>query len=273
MQQIKLNNGVTIPQLGLGTFRAKDNEAYESVLHALKSGYRHIDTASIYGNEEQVGKAIKDSGIPREDIFVTTKLFNSDQGYLKAKKALKRSLQRLDLDYVDLYLIHWPQSYELTADSYQAMEEMYLDGLTRAIGVSNFNFHHLEHLFETAEIIPQVNQVETHVFVQNHKLQEFCMKNGIYLEAYAPVASHEIERVLENETLSEIANKYNKSNPQIAIKYLLERDIIVIPKSVTPKRIEENIDLFDFSLMDEEIEKIDGLNRGRKLFPDPDNIG
>ncbi len=273
MRQIKLNNGVQIPQIGLGTFRAKDNEAYEATLHALKSGYRHIDTASIYGNEEQVGQAIKDSNIAREDIFVTTKLFHDDQGYLKAKRAIERSLKRLGLDYVDLYLIHWPLSYQLTADSYQALEELYLEGKTRSIGVSNFNFHHLEHLFETAEIIPQVNQVETHIFVQNHKLQEFCMKNGIYLEAYAPVASHEIDRVLENETLGEIAKKHGKTNPQIAIKYLLERDFIVIPKSVNPGRIEENIDLFEFSLSDEDIDTINGLNRGRKFFPDPDNIG
>jgi len=272
MNHIKLNNGVTIPQLGLGTFRAKEKEAYEAVLHALKQGYRHIDTASIYGNEEEVGQAIKDAGIPREEIFVTTKLFNSDQGYLSAKKAFMKSLDRLDLEYVDLYLIHWPQTYELSADSWQALEELYLDGYTRAIGVSNFNFHHLEHLFETAEIIPQVNQIESHVYLQNHKLQEFCMKNGIYLEAYAPLASHEIKKLLENETMQKIADKHGKTIPQVAIRYHLERDIIVIPKSVTPKRIDENFDVFDFELSEEETQEINKLNRGRKFFPDPDNI-
>ncbi len=272
MNHIKLNNGVTIPQLGLGTFRAKEKEAYEAVLHALKQGYRHIDTASIYGNEEEVGQAIKDAGIPREEIFVTTKLFNSDQGYLSAKKAFMKSLDRLDLEYVDLYLIHWPQTYELSADSWQALEELYLDGYTRAIGVSNFNFHHLEHLFETAEIIPQVNQIESHVYLQNHKLQEFCMKNGIYLEAYAPLASHEIKKLLENETMQKIADKHGKTVPQVAIRYHLERDIIVIPKSVTPKRIDENFDVFDFELSEEETQEINKLNRGRKFFPDPDNI-
>ncbi len=272
MNHIKLNNGVSIPQIGLGTFRAKEKEAYEATLHALKKGYRHIDTASIYGNEEEVGQAIKDSNIPREELFVTTKLFNSDQGYLKAKRAFMKSLNALGLDYVDLYLIHWPQSYELTADSYQALEELYLDGYTRSIGVSNFNFHHLEHLFETAEIIPQVNQVECHVYLQHHKLQEFCMKNGIYLQAYAPLASHEINKLLENETMQKIAKKYDKSVPQIALKYLLDRDIIVIPKSVTPNRIEENIDLFDVELTEEEYKEINKLNRGRKFFPDPDNI-
>ena len=272
MNHVKLNNGVTIPQLGLGTFRAKEKEAYEAVLHALKQGYRHIDTASIYGNEEEVGQAIKDSGIPREEIFVTTKLFNSDQGYLSAKKAFMKSLDRLGLEYVDLYLIHWPQTYELSADSWQALEELYLDGYTRSIGVSNFNFHHLEHLFETAEIIPQVNQVESHVYLQNHKLHEFCMKNGIYLEAYAPLASHEIKKLLENETMQKIADKHGKTIPQVAIRYQLERDIIVIPKSVTPKRIDENFDVFDFELSEEDTQEINKLNRGRKFFPDPDNI-
>ncbi len=272
MKTAKLNNGVTIPLLGLGTFRAQEKEAYNAVLHALKNGYRHIDTAAVYGNEEEVGQAIKDSGIPREELFITTKLANPDQGYLSTKKALRKSLERLGLDYVDLYLIHWPKSYELTADSYQAMEELYLDGYTRSIGVSNFNFHHLEHLFETAEIIPQVNQVESHIYLQNKKLQEFCMKNGIYLEAYAPLASHEISKLLENEKMQAIAKAHGKSVAQVALRYQLERDIIVIPKSVTPKRIDENLDVFDFELTDEEFETISNLDRGRKFFPEPDNF-
>ncbi len=270
--KIKLNNGITIPQIGLGTFRAQDNDAYEAVTHALKVGYRHIDTASIYGNEAQVGKAIKDSDVPREDIFVTTKLFQTDQGYLATKKALKDSLKRLGLDYVDLYLIHWPTTYEKVADSYQALEELYLDGLTRAIGVSNFNFHHLEHLLKTAEIMPQVNQIENHIYLQNFKLHEFCRKHNIYLEAYAPLCSHEIDHLLKDETLAKIAKKHHKTIPQIALRFQLERGIIILPKSITPKRIEDNLNILDFELDDEDMEAIYKLNRGRKYFPEPDNI-
>ncbi|MFP4078383.1 MAG: aldo/keto reductase [Candidatus Izemoplasmataceae bacterium] len=268
-----LNNGVKIPAVGLGTFRAKENEAYEAVLHALKNGYRHIDTAAIYGNEEQVGKAIRDSGVPRDELFITTKLWNNDQGYLRTKEAMKESLERLGLEYVDLYLIHWPSDYALIADTWLAMEELYLDGFTRAIGVSNFNFHHLEHLLKTAEIIPQVNQVETNVHVQNYKLQEFCMKNGIHLEAYAPLMSHHIKDLLEIKELKKIAKKHGKTIPQVALRFLLQRAIIIIPKSVTPKRIDENLDLFDFELDKEDMKTIFTLNKGKKNFPDPDNIG
>ncbi len=267
-----LNNGQKIPAIGLGTFRAEEKDAYEAVLHALKNGYRHIDTAAIYQNEEAVGRAIKDSGVPREDLFITTKLWNGEQGYLSAKRALKKSLERLGLEYVDLYLIHWPKTYQKTADSYQALEEAYRDGLARNIGVSNFLIHHLEHLFDTAEIMPQVNQVETHVMLQNEILQEFCMKHGIYLEAYAPLMSHHIQELLENETLQGIAKKHDATIAQVAIKYLLDRDIIVLPKSVTPKRIDENFASLNLTLDDEDREKLRKLNRGRKLFPEPDNI-
>ncbi len=270
--KFRLNNGVEIPAIGLGTFRSKDEDAYKAVLHALKNGYRHIDTAMVYGNESDVGRAIKDSNIPREEIFVTTKLWNGDQGYLSTKRALKRSLERLKLEYVDLYLIHWPKDYQKTADSYQALEELYKDGFTRAIGVSNFNFHHLEHLFDTAEIMPQVNQVECHVKVQNIKLQDFCMKHGIHLEAYAPMMSHHIDELLEVEVLQNIAKKHQASVPQIAIKYLIQRDIIAIPKSTTPKRIDENLKALAIQLDDEDMEAIRKLNSGRKSFPDPDNI-
>ncbi len=267
-----LNNGIEIPAVGLGTFRSKDDDAYQAVLHALKNGYRHIDTAAIYQNEEEVGRAIKDSGVPREDIFVTTKLWNSDQGYLSAKKALKKSLERLQLEYIDLYLIHWPKTYEKAADTYQAMEEMYKEGFIRSIGVSNFNFHHLEHLFETAEIMPVVNQVECHIQYQNTKLHEFCMKHGIYLEAYAPLMSHHIKELLEDDTLKEIAKKHDATSTQIALRYLLDRDIIILPKSVTPSRIDENLKVLELELDDEDREALRKLNKGRRLFPEPDNI-
>lgn len=267
-----LNNGVAIPAIGLGTFRAKDTEAYEAVLHALKVGYRHIDTAAIYQNEEDVGKAIKDSGVPREDIFVTSKLWPTELGFLSAKKAFFKTLERLGLDYLDLYLIHWPGAYEKNADAYQAMEDLYDEGYIRAIGVSNFSFHHLEHLFETARIMPQVNQVETHLRLQNHKLHDFCMKHGIYLEAYAPLMSHFVHELLAEELLQDVAKKHQKTAGQVALKYLYDRDIIIIPKSSNPKRIEENLAIEDFTLDEDDVAKLTKLQKARKYFPDPDNF-
>ncbi len=272
MKKVTLNNGVEMPALGLGTFRSKDENAYNAVLHAIKSGYRLIDTAAIYGNEEEVGRAIRDSGVKREDLFITTKLWWADHGYLSAKKALKKSLKRLGLDYVDLYLIHWPKDYSDNKDSYQAMEDLYFEGYTRAIGVSNFSFHHLEHLLEDAEIVPQVNQVETHLYLQNYKLQEFCMKRGIYLEAYAPLMSNEIKTLLQDETVSKIAKKHGKTNPQIALRFLNQREIVAIPKSENAQRIEENFAIFDFELDDEDMKELFSLNKAKKTFPDPDNF-
>ena len=272
MKNIVLNNGVSIPVIGLGTFRAKENEAYDAVFHALKVGYRHIDTAMIYQNEAEVGKAIKDSKIPREELFITSKLWNTDQGYEEALKAYQKSCEELGLDYLDLYLIHWPKSYEKSAASWKALETLYKEGKVKAIGVSNFNFHHLEHLFETAEITPAVNQIENHLYVQNQKLYDFCMENGIYLEGFAPLMSHEIHRLIENEVLIEMAKSKKCTIAQIALKYQIDRDIIIIPKSSNPKRIEENIDVFDISFTEEEFEILKKLNNGRKFFPDPDNI-
>jgi Aldo/keto reductases, related to diketogulonate reductase len=272
LKDITLHNGVKIPAIGLGTFRAKENDAYEATLHALKVGYRHIDTAAIYDNEEEVGRAIKDSNVPRDEIFVTSKLWNTEQGYESAKAAYQASLDRLGLDYLDLYLIHWPKTYEKAAATWKAFEELYEAKKVRAIGVSNFLFHHIEHLLETAKIVPMVNQVETHLFVQNKKLYDFCMGLGIYLEGYAPLASHEIEKLLANETLQAMAEAKGCTIPQIALKYQLDRDIIIIPKSKTPSRIEENLNLSDITFTEEEREALAGLNNGRKFFPDPDNI-
>ncbi len=270
--EFTLNNGVVIPAVGLGTFRSRGDEVYDAVLSALKTGYRHIDTAAAYGNEEEVGRAIKDSGVPREEVFVTTKLWLEDHGYMSARRALRRSLGRLGLDYVDLYLIHWPRSYQENADTYKAFESLYREGYTRAIGVSNFNFHHLEHLLKTAEITPQVNQYETHVFLQNPNLQSYCMKNGIFLEAYAPILSKNVKDLLEDETLVGIAENHDKTPVQIALRYLYEREIIAIPKSASATRQKENFDIFDFSLSDDDYQTIRGMNRGRKTFPDPDNF-
>lgn len=272
MKTIQLNNGVMIPVVGLGTFRAKENEAYEAVKHALNVGYRHIDTAAIYRNEHEVGQAIKDSGIPREEIFVTSKLWNDDQGYESAKRAFQKTLDELGLDYLDLYLIHWPKTYQKAAESWKALEELYHDGKIRAIGVSNFTFHHLEHLYVTAEVIPAVNQVEMHVGIQHEKLRAFCAENEIYLEAYAPLMSHEIKNLLDNETLKKIASAKGVSVPQVALKYLVDLDVIILPKSINPKRIEENLNIFNISFTSEEMTLLKSLNSGRKYFPDPDNI-
>ncbi len=272
MEFVTLNNGIKMPIVGLGTFRSESEDAYQAVLAALKAGYRHIDTAAVYGNEEAVGKAIKDSGIPREELFITTKLWNTDQGYDSALQAFDVSLGKLELDYVDLYLIHWFKGYENSLNSYRALEELYRQGKVKAIGVSNYNIHHLQHLLEHAKIKPMVNQVETHIYLQNHFLNDFCKQNGIQLEAYAPLLSKGINELLENETLNEIAKKYNKTVVQVNLRWFVDRGIVVIPKSVTPKRIESNYDIFDFQLDDEDLQAIRKLNRGRKFFPEFDNV-
>ncbi len=267
-----LNNGVHIPAVGLGTWRSSSDDAYTATMTALKAGYRHIDTAFIYGNEEAVGRAIKDSNIPREELFITTKLWNTDQGYDATKKAFMVSLNNLGLDYIDLYLIHWFKGYEQAVASYKAMEELYAEGLIKAIGVSNYNVHHLMNILEHCDVVPAVNQVETHVKLQNHFLQDYCQKNGILLEAYAPLMSSKIDELLQNETMAFIAKKHNKTIPQVAIRWFIERGMIVIPKSITPSRIVANYDVFDFSLDEDDMLQIRGLNKGTKLFPEFDNV-
>ena len=272
MINVKLNNGIEIPIVGLGTFRSKSEDVYQAVLDALEAGYRHIDTAMIYGNEEAIGKAIKDSKIPRKELFITTKLWNSDQGYESAKAALELSLKNLDLDYIDLYLIHWFKGYELASESYRAMEEKYNEGKIRALGVSNFNVHHIMNLLDNCTVKPTVNQVETHVALQNEFLQEYCESVGIKLEAYAPLMSHNISDLLSDETMKRIADKYNKTIPQIAIRWLVTRGIILIPKSTKKARIEENFNVFDFELNSEDMADIRKLNDARKMFPEFDNV-
>ncbi|MFW5794362.1 MAG: aldo/keto reductase [Bacillota bacterium] len=272
MKKEKLHNKHLIPIIGLGTFRSKEEDAYNAVLSAIETGYRHIDTAAAYGNEKAVGRAIKDSKVKREDLFITTKLWNTDQGYESTIKAFNDSLEKLGLEYVDLYLIHWFKGYKNSLETWKAFEELYEEGKIKAIGVSNYNVHHLQHLIDNAKIKPMVNQVETHIELQNQFLHNFCKENDIQLEAYAPLMSHNIKDLLENETMKKIANKYKKTIPQIAIKWLTERDIVVIPKSVNPKRIKENFDIFDFSINEDDMEEIRKLNKGRKMFPEFDNV-
>lgn len=272
MKTAILHNGVTIPLVGLGTWKSKDEDAYNAVLCAIKEGYTHIDTAAIYGNEEAVGRAIKDSGVDRETLFVTTKVWNTKQGYQSTIDACEDSLQKLELEYVDLYLIHWFKGYENSLETYRAMEYLYEQGKVKAIGVSNYNVHHIQHLLNHAKIPPMVNQVETHVTLQNEFLRSFCEEHNIQLEAYAPLMSSQINELLEMEILQKIAKKHQKSVPQIAIRWLIERQIVVIPKSITPSRIKSNFDVFDFTLDQEDLEQIKTLNRGNKMFPEMDNV-
>lgn len=272
MKTITLYNGVNIPIIGLGTWKSREDDAYQAVLHALKVGYRHIDTAMIYGNEKQVGQAIKDSGIPREDIFITTKLWNSDQGYEAAIRACEKSLENLGVDYIDLYLIHWFKDHTRDLESWKALETLYEQKKVRAIGVSNHNVHHIQYLIDHAKIKPMINQVETHVELPNHYLETYCRNQGIYLEAYAPLMSSDIQTMLNNELLNALAKKYSKTVPQIVLRWFIQREIIALPKSVTPTRITQNNDLYDFELSQEDMDQIRTLETGKKRFPEMDNV-
>lgn len=277
MNKITLRNGVTIPCVGFGTWQVNDgDEAYNSVLHALRSGYTHIDTAAAYGNEESVGRAIKDSGIPREKLFITTKLWNDIRGYEETIEAFNESLKKLGLDYIDLYLIHWPnpvkyrENYiEMNRVSYKAMEDLYKQGKIRAIGVSNFLVHHLEELMEACEIIPMVNQIRLFPGLRQDEVIEYCKKYDIKIEAYSPFGTG---KIFDVEELKILANKYNKSVAQICLRYSLEKGYIPLPKSVTPSRIESNIDIFDFSLDKEDLKLLDNLPNYVSPLKDIDNI-
>ncbi|MGL4335285.1 MAG: aldo/keto reductase [Turicibacter sp.] len=263
-----LNNGVEMPILGFGTFKVEDgNTTVEAVKTALEFGYRHIDTAAIYGNEVSVGQGIKASGISREEIFVTSKVWNAFQGYEKTLKAFDKTLSDLGLEYLDLYLIHWPKS--LNIETWKAMEELYEAGKIRAIGVSNFKEHHLEALMAEARIVPMVNQVELHPQLAQPELLAFCEKHQIAVEAWGPLMQGQI---FEIELMKELASKYNKSISQVALRWNLQRGVIVIPKSIKAHRIAENFDVFDFEISKEDMERIATLNTGVRIGPDPDTI-
>ncbi|MEM7572665.1 MAG: aldo/keto reductase [Bacteroidota bacterium] len=264
-----LANGLQIPQLGLGVLKARNGgEVEQAVLHALDSGYRLIDTAAIYGNESGVGSAIKQSRLDRSEIFITSKVWNSDQGYKQTLAAFERSLENLQTDYLDLYLIHWPVAGKFQ-DSWKALEELYRAGKVRAIGVSNFQVHHLETLLETAEIVPMVNQVELHPYLQQPQLQAFAQAKGIQLEAWRPIM---MGAVLDIPELVAIGQAHGKSAVQVSLRWLIQEGVVVIPKSVTLKRIIENAKVFDFELSEQEMSIIRGLNRQERLGPDPDNF-
>lgn len=265
---IILNNGVEMPQLGYGVWQVPDDEAERAVATALEAGYRSIDTAAIYGNEEGTGKAVAASGIARKDLFVTTKLWNSDQGYDATLRAFDTSLEKLGLEYIDLYLIHWPlPSRGKYIDTFKAFEKIYADGRAKAIGVSNFYPEHLEKLIDATSVIPAVNQIELHPQLQQHAAREYHAEQGIATEAWSPLGQG--RGLLEVPAIIAIAQKHGRTPAQIVLRWHIQLGNVVIPKSVTPSRIKENIEVFDFSLDTEDIAALTALNEDRRLGPDP----
>ncbi|MGM0837860.1 MAG: aldo/keto reductase [Bacillota bacterium] len=258
-----------MPWFGLGVFKVEEGQEVESsVKMAIQAGYRSIDTAAIYKNEDGVGKAIKEAGVPREELFITTKVWNADQGYESTLAAFEASMEKLGLEYLDLYLVHWPVKGKYV-DTWRALEKLYADGKVRAIGVSNFHIHHLQDILEVAEVKPMVNQVEYHPKISQVELLNFCKENGIQMEAWSPLMQGEL---LQNEVLMELAEKYDKSVAQIILRWDLQNGVVTIPKSVKEHRIKENADIFDFEITDEDMLKIHALNENKRVGPDPDNF-
>lgn len=269
LSTITLNNDVKMPQLGFGVFQSEiGKETYQAVRWALEAGYRHIDTAKIYGNEADVGQAMIDSGIPREEIFLTTKLWNEDMRQNRQQEAFQESLKKLQVNYVDLYLIHWPVPGKYH-ESWKEMEKIYATGKAKAIGVSNFHIHHLDTILEDAEIIPAVNQIELSPQLSQVPLAEYCFSKNIAVEAWSPLGGG----VLVNDPrLAEIGAKYNKNAVQVILRWDLQRGIITIPKSVHQNRIIENTKIFDFELSDEDMNYINSLNADKRVGANPDNF-
>ncbi len=264
MKYVTLNNGVKMPILGFGVFQIADQEECERcVLDAISVGYRSIDTAQAYGNEEAVGRAIKKCGVPREELFITTKVWISNAGYENAKKSIEESLKKLQLDYLDLLLIHQPFSDYY--GTYRAMEDLYKEGKIRAIGVSNFYPDRLIDLIQFNEVVPAINQVETHPFNQQVKAQEIMKKYGVQIEAWAPFAEGKND-MFTNVTLKAVGDKYNKSIAQVVLRYLIQRDVVVIPKSVNKERMIQNFDVFNFELSEDDMDIISKLDKGESAF-------
>jgi diketogulonate reductase-like aldo/keto reductase len=267
---LDLNNGVQIPQLGFGVFQISTDDIEPAVSTALEAGYRHIDTAALYGNEEGVGKAIRESGLSREDVFVTTKVWNTDQGHDSALAALDASLERLGTDFVDLYLIHWPTpARDLYVETWLALEEAYADGRVKAIGVSNFQSHHLRRLQAEATVLPAVNQVELHPTFGQAELAQVHRDMGIVTESWSPLGR---AADLGNATITEIATRLDRTPAQVIIRWHVQQGFVVIPKSTRPDRIRSNLDVFGFELADADMAMISALDDGNRIGPDPDRF-
>ncbi|UXV30543.1 aldo/keto reductase [Mammaliicoccus sciuri] len=270
---IEFYNGNSLPALGLGTFRVENNdECREAVKHAIINGYRHIDTAQTYHNEEKVGQGIKEgleaTGLNREDLFITTKLWMTDYGRENVQSAYEASLKRLGLDYVDLYLIHWPgQDKDLITETWKAMENLYNEGKIKNIGVSNFHVHHLEELLQEASIKPVINQIECHPYLTQKELRAYLEAQKIVAQSWSPLMNGQI---LEDEVVKEIANELGKTPAQVIIRWNIDENIVVIPKSVTPSRIEENLNVFDFELSEDQLSRLNALNKDERIGPDPE---
>ncbi|GAA4869874.1 aldo/keto reductase [Actinomycetospora straminea] len=268
---IELNNGATIPQLGFGVFQIDPSDTADTVQQAFDAGYRHIDTAQMYGNEAEVGEAIAKSGLQRDDLWITTKCNNSNHGRLDAQTALDESLQKLGLDFVDLYLIHWPlPGKDLYVDTWKGFEEAHADGKTRTIGVSNFQPHHLDRLLEETDTVPAINQIELHPHMQQAALRSYHERHGIRTEAWSPIGQG--KGLLDAPELDEIAQAHGKSPAQVVLRWHVQIGNIIFPKSVTPERIRENMAIFDFELSDEQMQKIEGMEKAERIGPDPDEF-
>ena len=270
--QLMLNNGRPIPQFGFGVFLVPPAETAGAVTSALEAGYRHVDTAQAYGNEAEVGAAISQFGVDRADVFVTTKLRNAAHRPDDARAAFDGSLKALGFDYVDLFLIHWPLPTRYDGDfvsTWQTLEEFYRDGRARSIGVSNFQPHHLRRIHQECEITPAVDQIEVHPYLTQDDVRGFCAEHQITVEAWSPIARG---NALGDPTIDDIARRYGKTPAQVILRWHIERGDIVFPKSVTPSRIRENIDIFDFELTGEDVEAISALNRNERTGPDPDKF-
>ncbi len=267
--ELVLNNKISIPQLGLGVWQSREGgEVERAIAHAFEAGYRSIDTAAIYENERGVGEAVKSSGIPRDELFITSKVWNSDQGFDRTISAFGNSLKLLGLEYLDLYLIHWPVAGKYK-DTWKALELLYRQGMVRAIGVSNFFTHHLMDLLQEAEVVPAVNQIEFHPYMIQQELTDYCDKKDIRVEAWSPLMQGKFNEI---GLFAEIGKKYQKTPAQVLLRWHIQREVITIPKSVNETRIRENAAIFDFSLSEEEMDQINKLDKNHRFGPDPDNF-